>query len=251
MIEVTREDILRGLSSFNIKKNAVILVHSSLKSFGHVKGGAEAVIEAITGIAGEGGTVLMPTLTFGSVNEREPFFDAAKTPSGTGYITEVFRKMPGTRRSLHLFSSAAARGKKADHMTSFHDTTPCSPESPYGKVISEGGYVLFLGAGFGSNTLFHVAEEHVNPPYMRYKTIGDARIVDMEGRIHIRDMTRYDCYQTGISRKLELMEPVFEKSGVLKRTRIGNCNVTLIGAEDNFNISCDVLRENYKYILGE
>lgn len=246
---VTYNDIFNGLKELKLPENPVLLVHSSMKSFGHVEGGPVIVIKALINICGEKGTLVMPTLTFGSVNEAEPFFDASETPSGTGLITEVFRKMPGVRRSLHIFSSVAALGEKADYITSYHNDTPCGSGTPYQRVIELGGYVLFIGAGFGSNTLFHVAEEYVNPPYMRYKTIKEAKIKDMEGNTYIRDLRRYDCYQTGIIRKLDRMKDIFEKENVLTKTRIGNSNITLISAEDNFRISCDLLSNNYKYIL--
>ena len=246
---VTYNDIFKGLKKLNLPKNPVLLVHSSLKSFGYVEGGPATVIKALIDTCGDEGTLVMPTLTFGSVDEEEPFFDAAETPSGTGLITEVFRKMPGVRRSLHLFSSAAAFGAKADYITSYHNDTPCGPGTPYQKVIELEGYILFIGAGFGSNTLFHVAEEYANPPYMRYKTIKDTKIKDLDGNTYIKTLRRYDCYQTGIIRKLVKMEEVFEKENVLTRTIIGNSNITLISAEDNFKISCALLKNNYTYIL--
>jgi len=74
-------------------------------------------------------------------------------------------------------------------------------------------------------------------------------IKDMEGNLHIRNIRRYDCYQTGIIRKLSKMEDIFEKEKVLIRTVIGNSNITLISAEDNFRISYDLLKNNYEYIL--
>jgi len=157
--------------------------------------------------------------------------------------------MPGAKRSLHIFSSAAALGEKAEYITCYHDDTPCGPGTPYQKVIELGGFVLFIGAGFGSNTLFHVAEEYANPPYMRYKTIENAKIRDAEGNVHIRNIRRYNCYQTGIIRHLAKMEDIFEKENVLTRTKIGNSNITLISAEDNFKISYELLKNNYEYIL--
>ncbi|HOJ12760.1 MAG TPA: AAC(3) family N-acetyltransferase [Clostridiales bacterium] len=246
---ITYNDILNGLKRLNLPENPILLVHSSMKSFGYVEGGPETVIKALIDTCGNKGTLVMPTLTFASINEAEPFFDASETPSGTGLITEVFRKMPDARRSLHLFSSAAALGEKAEYITSYHDDTPCGPGTPYQKIIELEGYVLFIGAGFGSNTLFHVAEEYVNPPYMRYKTIKNAKINDLEGNTYFRDIRRYDCYQTGIIRRLDRMKDIFENENVLTRTVIGNSNITLIRAEDNFRISCNLLGNNYRYIL--
>jgi aminoglycoside 3-N-acetyltransferase len=242
-------DIVEGLQKLPIPENPVLLVHSSLKSFGYVEGGAETVIKALLNICGSKGTLVLPTLSFKSINEAEPFFDVINTPSDTGYITEIFRKMPNVVRSMHIFSSVAAYGYNAKYITEWHYDTPCGPLTPYGKIIEQKGYVLLLGAGFNTNTLFHCAEEEVDPKYLRYKTIKDVRVLDFNGNTSVRDFRRYDCYQTGINRDLARMESIFRESNVLHKTIIGNSHVTLISAEDNFNISCKLLRDDPSYIL--
>ena len=246
---VTYSDIIKGLKELEFSQNPVILVHSSLKSFGKVEGGAETLIHALLDLCGEKGTLVMPTLTFASVNEADPFFDAAETPSGTGYVTEFFRKKPGVIRSMHVLSSAAAFGYDAAYITEAHFDSPCGPETPYGRIIELKGYSLFLGVDFGCNTLFHCAEEAVNPAYLKYKTLHGVRVRDFEGNTSVRDYRRYDCYQTGIFRKLEKMGSVFMEKGVLHETLIGNSHITMISAEDNFRISCEVLRSNPEFIL--
>lgn len=246
---VNYKDIGDGLRKLGFSDNPVILVHSSLKSFGTVEGGAETLIRALLDLCGDKGTLVMPTLTFSSVNEADPFFDAAETPSGTGYVTEVFRKMPGVKRSMHVYSSAAAFGRDAEYITNWHFDSPCGPETPYGKIIELQGYSLFIGVEFGCNTLFHCAEEAVNPPYLKYKTIHNVKVRDIEGNITVRDYRRYDCYQTGIIRKLEKMGPVFKDRGVLREIRIGSSQITMIPAADNFRINCEILRNDPGFIL--
>ncbi len=46
---VTHADIVAGLRSMGVQPGDLILVHSSLSSFGHVEGGAETVINALPG----------------------------------------------------------------------------------------------------------------------------------------------------------------------------------------------------------
>jgi len=246
---VTYDDIVQGLKKLPLGKNPTILVHSSLKSFGYVEGGAEAVIAALLNVCGIDGTLVMPVLSYGSVDEDNPFFDVLETPSECGIITETFRKMPCTRRSIHVVSSAAAAGKNAEDLTRFHSDTPCGFGTPYRKVIENDGYCLFIGTGFGSNTLFHAAEEHVNPFYFKYKTIENVRVKGYDRNIRIHSFRRYNCYQTGIIRKLEKMGQIFEKEGVLSRVRVGSSEITLIRASDNFRLCYDVLKNNPGFIL--
>src|SRR5437588_2145841 len=88
---VERAEIAAGLADLGIARGDVALVHSSLKSFGYVVGGADAVIDALLDVVGPVGTVAVPTLSYPSFEPERPSFDARTTPSETGRITEVFR----------------------------------------------------------------------------------------------------------------------------------------------------------------
>ncbi|MBS7633995.1 AAC(3) family N-acetyltransferase [Candidatus Bathyarchaeota archaeon] len=51
----------RGLQQLGPKKGDIVIVHSSLSSFGFVEGGAETVIDVLLETVSEEGTVIMPT----------------------------------------------------------------------------------------------------------------------------------------------------------------------------------------------
>jgi aminoglycoside 3-N-acetyltransferase len=122
-LNVTRMMISDRLRSLGVKNGDILLVHSSLSRFGHVEGGADAVIDGILDAVGTEGTVLVPTLT-GSDKlspANPPIFDVLNTPSWTGIIPETFRKRPEAVRSLHPTHSVAAIGKKAREITANHE----------------------------------------------------------------------------------------------------------------------------------
>jgi len=248
---VTFEDIIKGLEEVGVVEGDILFVHSSLKSFGNVEGGADTVIDALLSVLGKNGTLLLPTLTFAYVNENEPFIDIKETPCTTGIIPKTFLKRPGVVRSKHIVSSAAAFGPQAEFLTSTHDDTPCDLLSPYGKLYSLGGKVLFMGAGIGSNTLFHVAEEIVLPDYMTFAPINNAKIKLEDSTIITKNFRRYNCSQSGVIRRLVKMENIFEEKNLFKKTTVGNCLFRLISAKDNVDTSCELLRTNPKYILEE
>jgi aminoglycoside N3'-acetyltransferase len=58
---VRKEDIKKGLTRLGLKKADAVGVHSSLSSFGHVEGGADAVIDALIETVGEEGNIVMST----------------------------------------------------------------------------------------------------------------------------------------------------------------------------------------------
>jgi aminoglycoside 3-N-acetyltransferase len=246
---VGRKEISDGLDRLGVQAGDTLLVHSSLRSFGHVEGGAVTVIEALLERLGGTGNLVMPTLSFRSIDETRPYFDMEQTPSDCGIVTETFRQWPGAWRSRHPLSSAAAFGPDAVYLTEGHQGTPCGIQSPYRKVLELGGKCLFLGVGMKSNTMFHVAEEMTAPAYMRYKTIRNATVRLPSGELVKGDFVRYDCYQTGIVRHLEKMEPVFSEHRVLKETFIGASRCMLISARDNVSLCCNILSNQPDYVL--
>src|SRR5665647_1335547 len=99
---VTQVDIEQGLKQMGIRKGDTLLIHSSLKSFGHVQGGADAVIDAFLSVLGEEGTFIVPTLT-GKFTDSlicPPSYNVVETPCWTGKIPETARCRPQAKRSL-------------------------------------------------------------------------------------------------------------------------------------------------------
>lgn len=244
------DDIVDGLRRLGVADGAVLLVHSSLRSFGHVRGGADAVIDALVACVGADGTVLVPTLSFRSYDPARPAFDARTTPSDTGRVTEVFRRRPDAVRSVHPVSSAAAIGRAAGYLTTAHGDTPCGPTSPYARLAELDGHCLFLGAQFASNSVFHVAEEAAQPDYLGYHALRDVHVVDQSGRSSVRTFRRYDCADRGVRRYLAKMEPIFRRQGLVRETAIGSCRAMIIRARDNVRVTSALLRETPEYLLA-
>ena len=248
---ISYEELKSAWRELGIPEGGILMVHSSMKAFGRpVDGGADTVLDSLIDWIGENGTLLMPTLTFSSVNEQEPVLDLANTPSDCGILTNLLRKREGAIRSCHIVSSACAWGKEAKWLTEYHLDTPCGEKTPYGKVISSDGYVLFLGAKFSSNTLFHAAEEAEERPYFSYAPIRDARVIRPDGSEFTNTFRRYNCSQTGVRRYLQKMEAVLEERGVLRRARLGDSTLTLLRAKDDYEISREILRDRVEYILN-
>ena len=59
---VTQADIEQALKALGLRSGDDVLFHSSLKSFGVVDGGADAVIDAFLNVVTPSGTVVVPTL---------------------------------------------------------------------------------------------------------------------------------------------------------------------------------------------
>lgn len=252
-MEVIREDIVAGLRAIGLPSGSVALVHSSLRSFGTVVGGAATVVQALVEAVGPDGTAMVPTLTGSEAlgPNNPPVFDVRRTPSWTGRIPETFRVRPDARRSLHPTHSVAAIGCLADFMLHDHElsATPCGADTPYGRLAScEKGFVVFLGVGLQSNTMMHHAEEMAAVPYHMQPDPVLATVTDRDGRSR-RVWLWLHSYEGG-ERDFCRPEAYFLAKGIERVGRIGNCTVKILKAQAMIEYVLERLRADPNYLLA-
>ena len=241
--ELTWKDIHEGLKNLGIRRGDTILVRSSLSSLGYVRGGAKAVIKALLKAVGEGGNIMVPTLT-GTIKdcpENPPIFTIDK-PCWTGAIPETLRKLSGSIRSLHPTHSVAVIGADAEYLTKEHERceTPCGVNSPYLKLAKKKGKILFLGVSLASNTMFHTVEELARVRYHLQPEPVIAQIVKGDSVVKVK--TRLHAY--GTPRAFREMETILEREGILSRTKIGRASVILIDAEEMIDYTLKLLKKD-------
>jgi len=155
-----KEDIKAALVDAGLRHGDHLFVHSSLKKIGPMDGGADALIDAMLEVVGHEGTLAMPSFNY-THPLPDPYFDVATTPGRTGVLTEVFRKRPGTLRSLHPTHSVIAQGARAAEFLAGHLATEAfGVGSPIDRIAQAGGYVMLIGVTQVANSTIHVAEAH-------------------------------------------------------------------------------------------
>ncbi|MBN1936658.1 MAG: AAC(3) family N-acetyltransferase [Anaerolineae bacterium] len=252
MTHVTQHDIEQGLRCLDLKSGDKVLAHSALSSFGHVKGGANAVIDALLAVTGTAGTVLVPTLT-GSETlspENPPVFDPARTPCWTGRIPETFRLRAAAVRSLHPTHSVAAIGTDAEALTREHlnSITPCDEQSPYGQLAAlDDGYILLIGVGHSSNTTLHHVEELAAVEYHLQKRLARAAIM-LDGRHMYRHIF---LHQYGTLRNFAVIEPLLVERGIQVETRVGPSMLKLVQIKPMVEVTLRCLRANSRFLCAD
>ena len=225
---VGKADILAGLRQAGLDPGETVLAHSSLSSFGRVEGGADTVIDALLEAVGPEGTVLVPTHTWDTVNAENPVYDVRETESCVGYITNVFRKRPDAKRSLHPTHSCAAIGPETQRLLSGHekDVTPCGPHSPYQRLMDTDGQIAFLGTGLSCNTTLHAIEELACVPYP-FEGFRDLYSIDYDGnRIHVPSMR----HSWGFPRWFGDMGELFAENGIYATAQVGDALIEVVDA---------------------
>lgn len=215
-----------------VEAGSKLLVHSSLRSLGHVEGGPDAVIDSLLDALGEEGTLLVPTFT-GSEHlsaANPPIFDPAETPCWTGIIPETLRQRPTAVRSEHPTHSVAAIGAHAVSLTAGHrfSVTPCDEMSPFGRLAQcDDSYVLLIGVTHNRNTLFHHVEELAGVAYHMQPGLAAAQVM-LAGVAHVRHIM---LHRYGTPRNFSVMEPLFLEQGIQHTSHVGAAAVHLVHAQ--------------------
>jgi len=243
---VTKEDIKNGLKQLGLKKGVIVGVHSSLSSFGYVKGGADAVIDALLETVGEEGTIVMPTYSNNrqevEKTEREKKlgvtwkykmtpYDVEKTSCWTGRIPETFRKRKEAVRSQDPTHSLAAVGPKAEELV-----------KSWSKLLKADGYILLLGVSLGVCSAMHLAEEHVQlPPDILEKLKPPEELIEIYGP----DLgwPKWDIGFGPYPNFGKMEKPCTEHS-IIKTVKIGEAEVKLLRLRELIDLYTEYLRKN-------
>ena len=257
---VLKKDILAGFKQLGLKAGDNVIVHTSLKSFGFVCGGAQIVIEALLETVGKNGTVMMPTQSWKNldplagvhweepeewwdlIRENWPAYDKNITPTNTmGAVAEMFRKWPGAVRSDHPARSFAALGKNAEYLVNNHDLSDIFGEtSPLAKLYALDGKVLLLGAGDDKNTSIHLADVRAEYPGKRYANESSAILVNGK-----REWVTYNTLVVD-GEDFEQIGEAFEKQGTVKTAVIGNATAKCMSQKELVDFSVDWISKNRK-----
>jgi aminoglycoside 3-N-acetyltransferase len=152
------------LDQGHVPRGGNLVVHAAFRSLAGVGFRAEAFIEALLERMA-GGTLIMPAMSWRTVTPQQPVWDEQTTAGHVGILAEIFRTRYSEHRSIHPTHSACGTGSLAACLLRGHeiDDTPCSSNSPWGKLAAANAHILLLGIGFERCTALHHPEEVVSP----------------------------------------------------------------------------------------
>jgi aminoglycoside N3'-acetyltransferase len=170
-------------------RGRVVFVHNSWTALSRLMASWSQALDLLRESVGETGTLVMPTFPMRGLSQihldEHPFFDCRRTPSQVGLLTEIFRRMPDVRRSVHPTHPVAACGPRAAELTEGHErsSTPFDSNSPFHRMYEADAVVLNLGVR-NFMSFRHLADHLIRAelPHDIYSDrVTRVRIIDCEG----------------------------------------------------------------------
>lgn len=198
---VTKKDVIESVKKAGLQKKS-ICVHSSLKSFGEVKGGAKTVVDALLE---SGCTVMVPSFSFsyavmppeemkfkrnGADYSRLDWIMPGNNmvySAGSnnldlkemGVIPETVLNIAGRVRGDHPLCSFAAAGPFAAEL--IRSQKPMDVYAPLRELALFEGQVVMMGVGLNKMTAIHLAEQMAGRNmFIRWANGPDKKVITAE-----------------------------------------------------------------------
>jgi aminoglycoside 3-N-acetyltransferase len=239
----TKVSLINQLENMKFNRLGTVLMHSSMKSIGEVKGGADTVLDALAAYMQEG-LLVLPTHTWAYINKDNPKFYVETSPCCVGLLPELFRIRQGIARSYHPTHSVAALGQDAASFVEGDERydTPCHRESVWGKLLDRKATILLVGVDFRRNTFLHGIEEWLDIPgrisdshEQLYTILGDGTEISIPSRRH---------QGLSWSEHFWKVEQTLEQQGAIYRTYFGDAETWVCDTVKMTDILSGMLRVN-------
>ena len=224
----TKKDIISQLEKMNIPKNKIVLMHSSLRLIGKTEEGAKTVLDAmIEYFTEDGGLFCVPTHTWSNL-KNEITLDMSDSHTCLGAFSDHAAADPRGIRSKNPTHSMAVFGNRERALEFIADEQDLSsgtaPESCYGKLYREGGYVMLVGVSHSKNTYLHSVEEMLGMQDLRLSPEPRKVSVRLEnGEVITHDArTHKTSFTSDVSARFPKYETAFRYYGAITDGFIGN-----------------------------
>ncbi len=244
---LTQSQIATGLRDLGLQSGDVVLIHSAMRTLGHVEGSANTVVDALLDVIGERGTLVAPTFTFIHEPEDDPIIDPASDQSEMGAITEAVRLHSDALRSIAYRHSFAAIGRRASVIT---DVDPKHSvfdiRSSFGVMLALNTKVLLLGVNYSNSTSHHFAEWLCEVPY-RHTIDMTVKVRQPDGTIVQQPMIDYQPFGYGGKQHTDFnrLGQVQEDRKTVSIGAIGNSVVRLFSQRDLVDIAQEEAEKDY------
>lgn len=257
---VTTNEITQGLHALGLQRYSTVVVHASLRSFGPIEGGAQAVCQALLATCG---TLLLPAGTWdmtglpappglirphnavasaetwqefdAALNRAVPYSDDLPIDKEIGMLPEIMRRTVPHLRSYHPLLSCIAIGPHAPELIAAQRLE--WPLGPFEALAQLEGDILLLGVDHTSNTAIHLAEQRLGRScFYRYAKVTNQVWMELPNT-------------PGQSHRFDDIEP--EIRAATREVMIGSCRARLIPIQEVLTTADRLIRADPAALLCE
>lgn len=253
---LTKDDLKMAFAQMGIRKGMLVFVQSSLRPFGWVVGGAQAIIDALMETVTYDGTIVMPAFTknlsdpsmykSGTVPRDSwydirqsslPFNKRLSSPVNMGEVAVQFMRNDAVLRSNHPAYSFLAWGKYAKLVVEKHPLHfGLSKDSPLSKIVDLNGFVLLAGMNYDKCEMFDLAQYSNRNCPIRVLTYP----VEKGGNVHWIKMLDKEISTNAY----KAIGATMEERGVVKTLEVGNATCRFFSAREAINSATVYLNIN-------
>lgn len=245
------DELTAALQRVGVRRGDALLLHSGFSELHGFRGSIDELIDTFETTLGAQGHLLMVTLAYrDSAYEylkRLNRFDVRRTPSMMGMVSEMFRRRPTVRRSLHPTHPVAVAGPKADWFVAGHEQCvhACGDGSPFDKLAQADGCCVFFNTPFATFTFFHHLEHLVAQrlPFPLYTAATfDVNVIDAQGQPMRVTTHAFDPPIQG-RRRFAVLEAELRLRGHIRTTKVGASTIESIRVRDAIATTLDMASE--------
>ena len=219
--KLTETDLARGLAQLGVQPGMALEVHCSLRAFGHVSGGADAVIAALLQAVTPSGAIVMPAFRISpnlpltdedrrlGLTAKIRILSDSERPTAMGIVADTFRMRPDVVTGDGLFRTSAWGTNSAIHATGFQ------------HLIDHGGYALLCGVDIYRLSAMHYVEDAL-PPEIRARFTPSAEAK----RIYPESQWLIEAWEPELKPWYAIQQQAYDK-GLITDARIGNAKCML------------------------
>ena len=232
----SKEDIFHQLQKMNAPQDSVVIMHSAFRTVGEVEGGAEGFLDAlIEYFTAKGGLFIVPTHTWNNLYKDRITLDMLCPASNTGLLCVLAAKREDGVRSENPCHSVAVFGDRARAEALVKNErnieTPIAPDSVYGELYRQKGYVLLVGVSQAKNTYLHTVDEMLNIPDRMEDVLTPTTVRRLDGEIVTHPLRLFKCSTTDdISERFPKYDTAFRYHGAVTDGFIGHAPAQLCDA---------------------
>ena len=233
---LTKQQLFAQLRALNAPRDRLVLMHSSMRAVGEFEGGAQGLLDAlIEYFTARGGLFIIPTHTWHNLEKDVITLDMLHPESNLGVLPTLAAKRTDGVRSENPCHSVVVFGDRARAEAlaecDKHIETPIAPDSVYGKLYEESGFVLLVGVGQEKNTYLHTVDEILSVPDRMDDTPISTTVRRLNGETVTKPLRLFKCSTTDdISERFPKYEVAFRYHGAITDGFIGRAPTQLCDA---------------------